>query len=325
MTENSLLNPLKRGDLNSCYPFLEKALSGGHSLVNYLNDLLYIAASIEHNDSENLHPLVTMNCIKNIIGDDRTNPSESLLSYGLQLCKEKKLINYDDVINNKKLDDDSISSVFVGDLEDAIQACDWTRVAKLMPKIYYVSDRSQSIIDTIADLGLQNIDSNVIMIFHLLRAFNFRQKKSHVWTYASLLVNNIKNNPLPKPNNRKNCTPKDFFENIAVENDIQKLVKYAAVSRLWDGDYVRLRSYKREISFWLHETFSKSTKNTMKDLQISNRQIDFISVAEKIILNENSYNLISEKINILDALRYLEKIGCKIDIKFHIDNLLASG
>ena len=71
----------------------------------------------------------------------------------------------------------------------------------------------------------------------------------------------IKNNPLPKPNNRKNCTPKDFFENIAVENDIQKLVKYAAVSRLWDGDYVRLRSYKREISFWLHETFSKSTKN----------------------------------------------------------------
>ena len=101
MIENSLLDPLKKGDLKSCYPFLEKALSGGDSLVNYLNDLLYIAASIEHKDSEKLHPLVTMNCLKNIIGDNRKNPSESLLSYGLQLCKEKKIINYDELIQKK--------------------------------------------------------------------------------------------------------------------------------------------------------------------------------------------------------------------------------
>ena len=48
----------------------------------------------------------------------------------------------------------------------------------------------------------------------------------------------------------------------------------------------------------------------MKDTQIKNRQIDFISVAEKVILNGNSYNMISEKINTLDALRYLNNIGC---------------
>ena len=92
----------------------------------------------------------------------------------------------------KELEASSISSVFVGELEDALQACDWNSVDKLMPSIYYVSDRSRSIIDTIADLGLQNIDSNIVMIFHLLRAFNFKQKKSHVWTYASLLLNKIK-------------------------------------------------------------------------------------------------------------------------------------
>ena len=62
----------------------------------------------------------------------------------------------------------------------------------------------------------------------------------------------------------------------------------------------------------------------MKNLQVDNRKIDFISVAEKIILNGNSYNMISEKINILDALRYLKNIGCNIDFKFHIDNLLES-
>ena len=324
MTESSFISHLKKGDFNSCSPFLEKALLGGENLVSFLNDLLYITASIACNDNEKVHPLVTMNCIKNIIGDNRTNPSEPLLLYSLHLCKERKIINYNNAIKKKEIKDDSISSVFVGELEDALQACDWNSVDKLMPSIYYVSDRSRSIIDTIADLGLQNIDSNIVMIFHLLRAFNFKQKKSHVWTYACLLVNKIKSNPLPKPKSRKDCAPKDFIENIANEKDVQKLVKYAAVSRIWDGDYVRLRSYRREISFWLYENFSKSTEKNMEDTNIKNRQIDFISVAEKIILNGNSYDMISEKINVLDALRYLDNIGCSINIKTHVDSLLRN-
>jgi len=324
MAENVLISHLRKGDFSRCSPFLEKALLGGENLVNFLNDLLYIAASIESKDNEKIHPLVTMNCIKNIIGGNKTNPSESLLLYGLYLCKERKIINYNDAIQKKEFEDDSISSVFVGELEDALQSCDWNSVNKLMPSIYHVSDRSRSIIDTIADLGLQNIDSNIVMIFHLLRAFNFKQRKSHVWTYACLFVNEIKNNPLPKPNSRKDCAPKDFIENIAGEKDVQKLVKYAAVSRIWNGDYVRLRSYRREISSWLYENFSIATKKNMKDTQIKNRQIDFISVAEKVILNGNSYNMISEKINTLDALRYLNNISCSINIKSHVDSLLRN-
>ena len=325
MAESSLISYLKEGDFKSCSPFLEKALLGGENLVSFLNDLLYIAASTEYDDNEMVHPLVTMNCIKNIIGDNRTNPSKPLLSYSLHICKKRKIINYNDEIQKKELEDESITSIFVGELEDALQACDWNGVDKLMPSIYYVSDRSRSIIDTIADLGLQNIDSNIVMIFHLLRAFNFKQRKSHVWTYACLLVNKIKSNTLPKPSSRKDCTPKDFLENIIDEKDVQKLVKYAAVSRIWDGDYVRLRSYKREISSWLYENFSKSTEKTVKDLQVDNSQIDFISVAEKIILNGKSYNMISEKINTLDSLRYLKNIGCNINIKSHINSLLKNG
>ena len=139
MAENSLISHLRKGDFSSCLPFLEKALSGGESLVSFLNDLLYIAASTECDDNEKVHPLVTMNCIKNIIGDNRTNPSEPLLSYGLHLSKERKIINYNDAIQKKEIEDDSISSVFVGELEDALQACDWNSVDELMPSIYSVS------------------------------------------------------------------------------------------------------------------------------------------------------------------------------------------
>ena len=59
-------------------------------------------------------------------------------------------------------------------------------------------------------------------------------------------------------------------------------------------------------------------------MKMKNRKIDFISVAEKIILNGNSYKMISEKINTLDGLRYLKNIGCKIDFKFQVDSLLES-
>ena len=77
--KNYLICHLRKGDFSRCLPFLEKALLGGENLVNFLNDLLYIAASLEVKDNEKVHPLVTMNCIKNIIGDNRTNPSEPLL------------------------------------------------------------------------------------------------------------------------------------------------------------------------------------------------------------------------------------------------------
>jgi len=74
---------------------------------------------------------------------------------------------------------------------------------------------------------------------------------------------------------------------------------------------------------WI-ESYVKSTEKTVKDLQVGNRQIDFISAAEKIILNGKSYNMISEKINTLDALRYLNNIGCSINIKSYVDSLLRN-
>ena len=56
MTESSFISHLKKGDFNSCSPFLEKALLGGENLVSFLNDLLYITASIACNDNEKVHP-----------------------------------------------------------------------------------------------------------------------------------------------------------------------------------------------------------------------------------------------------------------------------
>ena len=192
-----------------------------------------------------------------------------------------------------------------------------------MPKIYFVSDRSRSIVDTIADLGLQNIEENGLMVFHLLRAFNFKQRKSHVWTYASCLSNKLKNSQLPKPNLKGKLKPDDIFKSIASYSDISGLVNFAAMARLWEGEYVRLRSYKREISSWLDERFlSHEKKNQISDFQEYDIKNDFIDIAEKIISQNSSKNIISNDIIRLDALRYLKnKIGL-LSFNFQTKNLL---
>ena len=326
MVKDSLFSRLLKGDAKNCFPYLEKALSGGQDLVYYLDEILFAAASIKYENIDNQHPIMTINSIKNIIGDNKANPSQSLMKYCLDICLDNEIVDYNDSLDDQ-YSGETISSVFVGTLEDAIQSGSWDEVDQIMPKIYYASDRSRSIIDTIADLGLQNIDSNGSMIFHLLRAFNFKQSKSNVWTYSSCLINVLKKEPLPRPSKRRNTNPIDLIKYISSHNNIDDIITYSAVLRIWEGDYVRLSSYQREISCWLDVKFpdiTESDKNKHPELSEGDfKQNDFIQIAELIISKNNSIEEKSRDIIALDALRYLKnKSGDSLH--FQIKDLLKA-
>ena len=66
-----------------------------------------------------------LNCIKNIIGDNRQSPSKILISYCIEICKDREIIDYNKQVNDRSSNKISNSSVFVGELEDAIQSADW--------------------------------------------------------------------------------------------------------------------------------------------------------------------------------------------------------
>ena len=77
--------------------------------------------------------------------------------------------------------------------------------------------------------------------------------------------------------------------------------------RVWEGEYVRLRSYQREISSWLDESFSSSImSNHISEPSANPLKNNFVDVAEKIISKNSSKNIISRDIITLDALRYLK-------------------
>lgn len=327
MDHDSLFGHLFKGDAKKSFSFLEEALKGGKGLIYFLDEVLFTAASVKYKNENHPHPIMTINSIKNIIGDNKSAPSKILLKYCLDICLKNEIIDY-----NKKIDakysESIVPSVFVGAFEDAIQSGSWDEVEEMMLKIYYASDRSQSIIETIADLGLQNIDLNGLMIFHLLRAFNFKQNKSHVWTYASCLINFLKKDALPRPSKRKYIKPMNLIKIILNHDNIDDIVKYSAMIRIWEGDYVRISSYQREISSWLDIKFSNQSKIDKKSNQLFFEDViqynDFVKIAESIIMNESSAEKKSRDIITLDALRYLKNKSGNETFYLYIKDLLSS-
>ena len=329
MNEVSLFDLLRKGKIDSCHQFVDQASSGGENLVKYLNTLLYYSVSIKWVNSIENHPLIIVNSIKNIIADNRAKPSKKLLYYCLQILTEKPIRdNNNEYINDIKKDGVG-STVFVGSLEDAIQSGDWEKAKILAAKIFLASDHSRAVIDSIADLGLQDIDNNGLFIFHLLRAFHFKQEKPHAWTYACCLIDMLQSKPLPEPHIRQGLEPNKLFDLVLSYCDAELLVTYASILRIWGGDYVRQDSYNREISHWLYSKQSSKKKIIDKEeseivLEQSIDHKNFIQIAENIISKGNPISQSSKNIVILEALRHIAKIKSNKILYYYVNELITS-
>ena len=329
MNEVSLFDLLREGKIDSCHQFVDQASSGGENLVKYLNTLLYYSVSIKWVNNIENHPLIIVNSIKNIIADNRANPSKKLLFYCLQILTEKPIRDNDDEYINDIIKDGVGSTVFVGSLEDAIQSGDWEKAKILAAKIFLASDYSRAVIDSIADLGLQDIDNNGLFIFHLLRAFHFKQEKPHAWTYACCLIDMLQSKPLPEPHIRQGLEPNKLFDLVLSYCDAELLVTYASILRIWGGDYVRQDSYNREISHWLYSKQSSKKKIIDKEeseivLEQSIDHKNFIQIAENIISKGNPISQSSKNIVILEALRHIAKIKSNKIIYYYVNELISS-
>ena len=327
MNEVSLFDLLKEGDIDNCYQFTDQASQGGKHLVQYLNTLLHYSASIKWEKETTDHPLIVINSIKNIISDNREKPSEILLKYCLDVIIKKPIRDDNKCID--QVNNDGIgSAVFVGGLEDAIQSGDWEKAKITAAKIFLASDNSRAVIDTISDIGLQNIENNGLFIFHMLRAFHFKQEKTHIWTYACCLIDILQSSPLPEPHNRKDLEPNNLIDQILSYHDVELLVTYIAIYRIWGGDYIRQNSYNREISHWLSKIDSSFKKMDINESKIKlDKNIiynNYIDVAENIISQKSSVRQISINIIILEAIRYIEIIKPDKNLYYYANQIINS-
>ena len=305
MTDLSFRSAVINQDMQACQKFYSQNLSG-IELVQILNDLLFCSVSVKQSTIQDLHPVCVLNSIKNLIGDDRENPSKPLLEFASNyLCgfefRDDDETQLDDVVR------DGIGlTAFLGDLEDACQQGEWEDLQKLTAKTFMASDRSRGTMDALAELALQDCERNAIFIFHLLRAYQFQDAKKDTWAFTKCILEWMCGKALLEPHDQADSSPSKIHDLMIESGDLSLL---ASVSRLWEGDYVRIRGYQREISHWCSQTFftASNIKPSPDHWLLKDKKRKFIHEAETIVKSQKSQSEKANALVILEAVRTLFK------------------
>ena len=280
------------------------------SLERNLATLLLQSASTIYNDTPIVHPVVCMNAIKNILGDVRDSPSDILLTYAGNYVAGLKPREKDQKVLEDIPKDGIGLSIFISDLEDACQQGDALQVQEEAARVYLAADGSPAILEILAVLALQNVESNGGFIFHCLRAFAFKPEKERVWSFVQCILQTIKNEPLPEPNEGTNNGPNDLGPIFLKCEQPIDWITIAAIWRLWESEYMRLPGFKREISYWINN------QNTIKNENLNGSNPDymlkfrneggnyFVKLAENIIQSKNQ---VVERLAALEAIRFFVK------------------
>lgn len=304
MNINSFRTLLFQKDFDSCNKIIQSKVSGS-DLIKIINDLIFVSASIKLSENQKNHPISVINSIKNFISDDRQNPSRLLLEYGV-----KYLIQFEFRLNDKEFLSEIVrigagETVFTGDLEDACQEGNWKKAKGLVAKLFLVSDQSRATLDTLVELALQDPSQNSLFCFHLLRAYQFQEIKEDNWTFISCLFDVLSKKEMPKPHKNENIDIEKFQNGMFFKLNP---TLFSSVLRLWDGDYVRIRGYRRELSHWIKKnnvTNKNQIFSTSNNIERSLTLPNFIKKAEAIITRKNNKKNIETDLVTLEALRFL--------------------
>ncbi|MGY8787013.1 MAG: hypothetical protein ACKVH5_01800 [Fidelibacterota bacterium] len=303
MPDSPFRSALLSKNRQACKEALSQDLRGTE-LVECLNDLLYCSVSVIQTSIQEMHPVCVINSIKNLIGDDRENPSKPLLQFAANYLLGFKFRNDDESILEDAARDGIGLTGFLGDLEDVCQLGKWDEVQAISAKIFLASDRSRGVMDSLAEIGLQDSNSNVLFIFHLLRAYQFQESKDDNWSFTKCMIDWLNGKILPEPHEQTEKTPR-YIIDLMIENRDPTL--FASVLRLWDGDYVRIRGFKRELSYWCSQILitDSEVKPDENHWLLNKDKRKFILASEKMVRRKKSKSEKANALVILEAVRAL--------------------
>ena len=270
-----------------------------------------------YDGSSNKHPIIALNSLKNIIGDDRQNPSQRLLDAMADLAEKYPQRKDDKAVLDTVAKEGIGYTVFIADLEDACQSGDSLAMEKEAARVQWVSENGLAGLDLLIEVALQDFDRLGTFAYHLQRANIFQQDVNNTWQYSRCLLKEIVKTSLPEPHPKKNVNPELIMNTILTKRTDSPISIFTAAIRLWEGEHVRISGYRRELSHW----YSKSkfddqieiNQNVMKGLEnyLKNGGNFFIQMAEKLIKNHGWELQIIE----LEALRYLlNKVSSNKDL-----------
>ena len=279
------------------------------SLQNEIKSYFDRAAALVYDGPSVIHPIITLNALKNIIGDNRNNPSQKLLDEMAKVV-ESYPERIDDQARLDRVAKNGLGqTVFISDLEDACQNGNPLEMEYEAAHLQWISENGLGVLEALIEVALQDFDRLGTFSYHLQRANAFNQEIKNTWTYTRCLLKEIVKSPLPEPHAKVEIDYK-----LKVSSKKNQVTALASAGRLWEGDYIRIKGIRRELSYWLSSASvemgtGEKIMNGLEDYVKKGGNF-FIEMAEGLISNLNH----EAKIIQLEALRYFVKNSIKSDL-----------
>lgn len=316
------------GDYSAVSEILSGALKGGEALVEFVNDFLYLGAGIEYGGPVNQHPILALNALKNIIADNRHQPSEILLRFALDTVVDSPLRTGDSAVLEQVEKKGPGSVVFVRDLEEALLSGDMELSETEAARIQLVAENPACVLELIAQVTLREPVVFAGFVYHLLRAHAFRRSREDAWAYTKCALNELRKFPLSEADFQGNQTPDGMLSRILAVDDVALWITFAAVWRLWELDCVRRAGFRRAVSAWLSsievEDHPVGNGESSVNLAAENRRPSdnqFIVLAESICSNEHDRTRIQDQLVALEAMRFFTKKAHSADMPLIAANI----
>ncbi|MFQ6605241.1 MAG: hypothetical protein ACE5D8_06770 [Fidelibacterota bacterium] len=261
-------------------------------------------------DSE-IHPVIVINALKNILGDDRENVPKDLKSWVESYLSG--FFKYRDWKTNPDPSEQfARGAVFTMDLEDAILKGQREEAERCAGDLYWAAEHKGSVLEIMTETGLHEPATHALFFYHLLRASVFYQPPESLWQFILAGLDRLSHKQLPPTTSGAEVTPDDLLPGAFHAMSLEDLIAFAAVYRLWQFESVRQANIRRKLSVWLQEhrsdIYSGTTIPTAKfytDLHRYKRQgghffIHLISAGED--------HLFPQRIVLLDAIRFLVRV-----------------
>jgi len=312
----TLFECLNQSDRAGIKAHIKNALKQENDLRVFISELLVYCAAIDYRGTPSKHPIIIINSLKNIISDNRQRPSSTILESMIEFVVSKPIRTGDPNMLSKVAQQEQASSIFFLDLENAIQKGNIEKSYFEAAKIHLIAENSFSILECIAELGLQNIDKLGLFTYHLLRAAAFQPSEENHWTFICSGLQTILSESLPEPHKYITDMPAHYFDKIMLHNNPLTLIYFSAMSRLYTQEYLRIRAFKREINAWLDTLelpseiqYNATNQNSWTRDYYQHPADQIIKSAEQIINIENGRvnETLFDKLVALDSIRYLIK------------------
>lgn len=285
-------------------------------LVQRITQQINRAVRSMHTEDPRLHPIILVNSVKNIIGDDRQSPSEILLDFTDRYLSNRQMRVGDDELLEKIQKEGLGLTVFVDDMETALNSKNKEEMEIQTIRQILVSNRSHAVLESLAELALLDFQKMGLFTLHWLRSYQFRHDQNLLWPYCRSMIHELLKADLkPLTLNSTNISTNDIMQHLQPQN-FEQWGNLSAACRFISDEYIRTDSYKKSIVEWLAKKsmqieFDHSLSEGLKQKFYPHGRL-FIDHAEKFVQTLD-IQIATEKIIKLESLRSLYKLSLSYD------------